>query len=106
MYKVVEIGNSPNDTKLNLNTYQPKVLYIHLLLTPEVQFPSVSLQETETEFEHLTVNGTLYTLNTYPETLILVRFSLRLAVSDTTCTMLVKLGNAANDPKLNLNTYQ
>ncbi len=46
----VKIGNAPNDPKLNLNTIQAKVLYIHWILTPEVQ--------------------------------ILVRFTLRLVVSE------------------------
>ncbi len=45
-----KIGTAPNDSKLNLSTWQSKVLYIHLVLTHEAQ--------------------------------ILVRFALRLAVSE------------------------
>ena len=59
-------------------------------------------QMAQTEFEHLTVKGTLYTLNTYPWS---PHFSLfcstnsrfRDARSST-------IWNAPNDPKLNLNT--
>ena len=36
----------------------------------------------ETELEHLIVKSTLYTLNTFPGALILVRFALRLAISE------------------------
>ena len=30
-------GNAPNDPKLNLNTEQSKLLYIHWIFTPEAQ---------------------------------------------------------------------
>ena len=66
-----KIGNAPNDPKLNLNTLQSKVLYVHYILIPEVQ--------------------------------ILVSFALWLTISEI-CTRSAKIGNAPNDPKLNLNT--
>ncbi len=47
--KSSKIGNASSDPKLNLNTQQSKVLYIHVVLTPEAQLlvlfalrPSVS----------------------------------------------------------------
>ncbi len=36
----------------------------------------------QTKLKHLTVKSTLYTLNTFPKVQILVRFTLRLAVSE------------------------
>ncbi len=57
----------------------------------------------QTELEHLTGKSTLYTLNTYPEAQILVRFALWLAVFEIQGR---QNGNAPNDPKLNLNTWQ
>ena len=38
-----KIGNAPNAPKLNLNTWQSKLLYIHHKLTPEAKFWSVAL---------------------------------------------------------------
>ena len=61
----------------------------------------------QTELEHLTVKRTLYTIILNPEAQTLVRFTLRLAVSDIHHnTRSVKIGNTPNDPKLNLHTQQ
>ncbi len=176
--KSVKFGNAPNDPKLNLNTYQSKVLYIHLILPQEVQtlvsfalqlavseiqhvqgghksevhrmtlnwtwtlnsqkysiytkyspqrpkFWSVLLYDypfsrynmykagenqkctewPQTELEHLIVKSTLYTLHIYPWGPNFDPF--RSTISrfwDRTCTRSVNIGNALNDPKLNLNT--
>ncbi len=61
----------------------------------------------QTELKHLTVKITLHTLNTYPRGSNFGPF--RSTVSrfrDTTCTRWAKIGNAPNDPKLNLSTWQ
>ncbi len=57
----------------------------------------------QTELEQLTVKSTLYTLLT-PEGQIMVRFALRLAVSEIQGRQ--KSKNALSDPKLNLNIQQ
>ncbi len=54
------------------------------------------------ELEHLTVKSTLYTLNTYPRAPNVGPF--RSTISHFRDTTSVKIGNAPNDPKLNLNT--
>ena len=57
----------------------------------------------QTELEHLTLKSTLHTLNTYSQGPNFGSF--RSTVSrfrDTTCTRSAKIGNAPNDPKLNL----
>ncbi len=62
-------------------------------------------QMTPTELEHLTVKNTLYTLNTYPWGTNFGPFCSTISSFwFTTCTGLSKIGNAPNDPKMNLNT--
>ena len=77
-----EIENALNDTNLNLNTIQSKVLYIHLILTPQVQngFQDTSRRKSEI--------GTLNTNHWGPNFGTTSRFR------DT----MSKNGNALNDP--------
>ena len=59
----------------------------------------------QTELEQLTVKSTLYTRHTYPWGPNFGPFHSRISLSwDTTCTRSAKIGNALNDPKLNLIT--
>ncbi len=53
--------------------------------------------------EQVTVESTLYTLNTYPRVPNFGPF-LQLAISKTICTRSAKIRNAPNYPELNLNT--
>ena len=61
----------------------------------------------QTVLEDLTDKSTLYTLNTYPwgPNFALFR-SMISRFWDTACTRWAKIGNAPNDPKLNLSTWQ
>ena len=57
----------------------------------------------QTELEHLIVISAPYTLNTYPWGPNFGLFCSTISrFRDTTCTRWVKIGNAPNDPKLNL----
>ena len=61
----------------------------------------------QTELEHLIVKSTLYTLNTYPWAPNFGPFRSTISrFQDATWTRSAKIGNAPNDPKLNLNTWQ
>ncbi len=62
--------------------------------------------EFETEFEYLTVKSTLYTLNTYPWGPNFGLFCSTISRFRDTCTRSAKIGNALNDPKLKLKTWQ
>ena len=61
----------------------------------------------KTELEHLTVKSTLYTFNTYPCGPNFGPFRSTISrFRDTTCIRSPKIGNAPNEPELNLNTWQ
>ncbi len=99
-----KIRNAPNDPKMNLSTLQSKVLYIHLVLTSEVQIlVRFALWLAVSEIQHVqgqrksemhrmtpnwtwTLNSQKYSLYTIylltPGAQILVRFALRLDVPE------------------------
>ena len=73
--RLAKIGNPPNDSKLNLNSYNS--------------------QKNSTYTKCLMPSGPNF--GPFRSTISCLR--------DTTCTRLVKIGNAPNDSKLNLNSY-
>ena len=61
----------------------------------------------QTELEHLTIKSTLYTINTHLWSPNFGPFRSMIShFRDTICTMSAKIGNAPNDPKLNLDIWQ
>ena len=63
-----------------------------------------ALNDPRLNFEHLTVKSNLYTLNTYPWDPNFGPFRSTINhFRDTICTRSPQIGNAPNDPKLNLN---
>ena len=64
-----------------------------------------ALNDPKLNLKHLTVKSTLYTLNTYPRGPNFDPFrSMVSRFRDTTCTRWAKIGNALNDPQMNLST--
>ncbi len=66
-----------------------------------------ALNDHKLNFEHLTVKSSLYTLNTYPRGPNFSPFRSTISrFQDKTCTRSAKIGDAPNDPKLNLKTVK